>query len=45
MNTLKIWERQSMEVTGSIVLLGGTRASKPVSPPMGVGMAAKIGDK
>jgi hypothetical protein len=43
--TSKIWERLSMEVTGSIVLMGGTRASKDVSPPMGVGMVAKIGDR
>lgn len=34
-----------MEVTGSIVLMGGTRASKDVSPPTGVGMVAKIGDR
>lgn len=34
-----------MEVTGSIVLMGGTRTSKDVSPPMGVGMVAKIGDR
>lgn len=45
MNTLKIWERLSMEVTGSIVLMGETRALKDVSPPMGVGMVAKIGDR
>jgi hypothetical protein len=45
MNTLKIWERLSMEVTGSTALMGGTRASKAVSPPMGVGMVARIGDR
>jgi len=41
-DTLTIWERLSMEVTGRIVLKGGTRG---VSPPMGVGMVVKIGDK
>src|SRR6267154_2933449 len=46
-NTLKIWESLSMAVTGSIVLMvmGGTRVSKDVSPPMGVGMVVKIGDR
>jgi len=34
-----------MEVTRSIVLMGGTRASMDVSPPVGVGIVAKIGDR
>jgi hypothetical protein len=42
MDTLKIWERLSMEVTGRIAPMGGTRS---VSPPVGVGMVARIGDK
>jgi hypothetical protein len=45
MKSLKIWERLSMEVTGSIVLMGGTRALKDVNPPIGMGMVAKIGDR
>jgi hypothetical protein len=44
-NTLKTWERLLMEMTGIIVLMGGTRALGSVSPPMGVGMADKIGDR
>ncbi len=34
-----------MEATGTIVLMAGTRVSKDVIPPVGVGMVAKIGDR
>jgi hypothetical protein len=45
MDILKIWERPLMEVTGSIVLMRGTRILGSVSPPIGVGMVDKIGDR
>lgn len=34
-----------MEMTGRTVLMGRTRALRGASPPMGVGMVAKIGDR
>jgi hypothetical protein len=45
MDTLKIWVTMSMEMTGRAVLMGGTRALRDSSRPMGVGMVAKIGDR